>query len=225
MNNTKTLRHNDLALSSCGSSRFAHMRSSILLNLLAILCVLAACSGQPGPTTKGENNEMATTKQPKPAANKPAYVTALEAAYGAPSQTGFGSAVFYEPIGADDSLTDAALAKYKHFTGELWERWGEAAWMGPWKEVYARKPGAKPDIVAELRGITDPDAAISAPMILDVVKDAETARVALAAAYDDPAVTELRVFNLGDGGAMSGILVAGRRGATGDATFLVFLLD
>ncbi len=85
---------------------------------------------------------------------KPQYVTALEAAYGPPSQAGFGSAVFCEPIGADDSLADAALA----------------------------------------------------------------------AAFDDPAVTELRVFNLGDGGAMSGILVAARR-ATGDATFLVFLLD
>lgn len=159
------------------------------------------------------------------AGQKPAYVTALEAAYGAPSQAGFGSAVFHEPIGANDSLTDAALAKYKVFTGELWERWGEAAWMGPWKEVYVRPTGAKPDIVAELRGIQDADAAISAPMILDSVQDAETARAALAAAFDDPAVTELRVFNLGDGGAMSGILVASRRGAAGEATFLVFLLD
>jgi hypothetical protein len=38
-------------------------------------------------------------------------------------------------------------------------------------------------------------------------------------------VSELRVFNLGDGAAMAGLLVAGRRGATGEATFLVFLLD
>ena len=156
---------------------------------------------------------------------KPAYVAGLEASYGPPSQAGFGSAVFYEPLAADDSLTDAALAKYKTFTGELWERWGEEAWMGPWKEVYARPAGAKPDIVAELRGITDIDARNSAPMILDVVQDAEQAKAALAAAFDDPAVTELRVFNLGDGGAMSGILVAGRRAAAGDATFLVFLLD
>ncbi len=168
---------------------------------------------------------MKTANPSNSVAARPAYVTALEAAYGAPSQAGFGSAVFYEPLGADDSLTDAALAKYKYFVGDLWERWGEDAWMGPWKEVYTRKPGAKPDIVAELRGIADPDAAISAPMILDVVQDAEGARAALAAAFDDPAVTELRVFNLGDGGAMSGILVAGRRGETSDATFLVFLLD
>ena len=51
------------------------------------------------------------------------------------------------------------------------------------------------------------------------------ARAALAAAFDDPAVTELHVFNLGDGGAMSGLLVAGRRQGTGEATFLVFLMD
>jgi Asp/Glu/hydantoin racemase len=79
--------------------------------------------------------------------------------------------------------------------------------------------------VAELRGITDVDARNSAPMILDVVQDAEQAKAALAAAFDDPAVSDLRVFNLGDGGAMSGILVAGRRAAAADATFLVFLLD
>ncbi len=97
--------------------------------------------------------------------------------------------------------------------------------MGPWKEVYNRPPGAKPDIVAELRSIEDADAANSAPMILDVVEDAARARVALAAAFDDPAVSELRVFNLGDGEAMSGILVAGHRAGTGEATFLVFLLD
>jgi hypothetical protein len=165
------------------------------------------------------------TTNPSHSAARPAYVAALEAAYGPPSQSGFGSAVFHEPIAAGDSLADAALAKYKYFVGELWERYGEDAWKGPWKEVYARATGARPDIVAELSGITDPDAAISAPMILDVVQDAEKARTALAAAYDDPAVTELRVFNLGDGGAMSGILVASRRAATGDATFLVFLLD
>ncbi len=79
--------------------------------------------------------------------------------------------------------------------------------------------------MAELHGLTDLDAAISAPMILDVVEDADAARAALAAAYDDPAVTEMRVFNLGDGEAMSGLLVASRRQGAGEVTFLVFLLD
>ena len=47
-------------------------------------------------------------------------------------------------------------------------------------------------------------------MILDNIDDAEQARSALSAAFDDPAVTELAVYTLGDDGA---------------ATFLVFLLD
>ena len=76
-----------------------------------------------------------------------------------------------------------------------------------------------------MRRIADPDARLSVPMILDNIEGAETARAALSNAFDDPAVSELRAFNLGDGEAMSGILVAGRRGASGDATFLVFLMD
>ncbi len=168
---------------------------------------------------------MVTATSSKPAAAKPAYVTSLEAAYGPPSQAGFGSAVFYQAIAASDDLTQAALARYKYFVGDLWQRYGEDAWMGPWKEVYVRQAGAKRDIVAELRGIDDPDAAISVPMILDNIDGAEQARAALAAAYDDPAVTDLRVYNLGDGGAMSGLLVASYRKGTGEATFLVFLMD
>jgi hypothetical protein len=169
------------------------------------------------PPEGGDDMSESTTK--------PAYVTDLEAAYGPPSQAGFGSAVFQEALAASDDLATAALAKYKDFVGDLWERYGADAWMGPWREVYARPADVTHDIVAELRGITDADAQNSVPLILDVVEDAKNARAALAAAFDDPAVTELRVFNLGDGEAMSGILVAARRGATGDATSLVFLLD
>lgn len=168
---------------------------------------------------------MVRANEQKSDANKPESVSALEAAYGAPSQAGFGSAVFFEPIKAGDDLSQAALAKYKYFTGDLWERFGEAAWMGPWKEVYARQLGAKHDIVSELRGLADRGARLSASVILDDVENAETARAALSAAFDDSAVTELVVYNMGDGGAMSGLLVAGRRADTGEATFLIFLLD
>jgi hypothetical protein len=155
----------------------------------------------------------------------PNTVTDLEAAYGGPSQAGFGSAVFYEHMKATEDLEKLALQKYRYFVGDLWERFGEDAWMGPWKEVYARRTDAKPDILAELRGIADPDAAISVPMILDNIQGADKARLALSSVYDDPALTDLRVYNLGDGGAMSGLLIAGRRDDTGEAIFLAFLLD
>jgi hypothetical protein len=159
------------------------------------------------------------------AVGKPDYVTRLESAYGAPSQAGFGSAVFYETLQGTDDLTHAALAKYRFFVGKLWDRYGEAAWMGPWKEVYSRPPDVKPDIVSELRSIAEREAQLSVPMILDNIEGAEAARAALSAAFDDPAVAELRVFNLGDGEAMSGLLVGGRRGPTGETTLLVFLMD
>jgi hypothetical protein len=156
---------------------------------------------------------------------KPGGIAELEAVYGGPSQAGFGSAVFHEPMQPSETLAQHALERYRFFVGDLWARWGADAWMGPWKEVYVREAGAQGDILAQLRGIQDPDAAGSVPMILENIEGADRARAALAAVYDDPAITELRVFNLGDGGAMSGLLVAGRRAGTGEATCLVFLMD
>jgi hypothetical protein len=47
-----------------------------------------------------EDTEMATSQKPKTDPARPAYVTDLEAAYGAPSQAGFGSAVFFEKLKA-----------------------------------------------------------------------------------------------------------------------------
>lgn len=153
------------------------------------------------------------------------YVKQLEAAYGPPNQQGFGAAVFHEVLQPTDDLATAALARYRYFVGPLWGRFGEQAWMGPWREVYARPPDARRDIVAELRAVEDRDARMSVALLLDATEDAAAARAALATAFDAPAVTELKVFNLGDGAAMSGLLVAGRRGATGDATYVAVLMD
>lgn len=155
---------------------------------------------------------------------KPAYVTDLETAYGPPSQAGFGSAVFYEPDAGNGDLPAWALEKYKYFVGDLWDRYGEEAWLGPWRQVYWRPDGAVPGIIAELKSIDDADAARSVEMVLDNIENPDAARVALSAAFNDPAVNELVVFNLGDDGAMSGVVVAGRR-TTGAATILVFLMD
>lgn len=155
----------------------------------------------------------------------PAHVRQLERAYGPPSEQGFGSAVFHSTVRAEDSLEAAATKSYRRFVGAKWERFGEKAWMEPWREVYCREEGARHDIVSELRGIADQDTRNSVPMILEFVEDAAAARAALSVAFDAPQVTELRVFNLGDGRAMSGLLVAGRRGSTGETVVLVFLMD
>ncbi len=75
-----------------------------------------------------------------------------------------------------------------------------------------------------MRGIDDPDASISVPLVLEVMDDPETAVKALAAAYDDPDVVDFRVYTIGDGSAMSGLLLAGRR-KNGEATFVEVLMD
>lgn len=94
--------------------------------------------------------------------------------------------------------------------------------MGPWRLVFERR--AKGDILAELHGLDDPQIRSSADMVLDATADPSFGRDALTAAFDDPAVHDLLVFAIGDGGAMSGLLVAARRDRN-EATFLVFLMD
>ena len=156
--------------------------------------------------------------------NKPEYILLMEAAYGPPSRNGFGSAIFFEQIVRNEDLEQAAMQKYKYFVGENWERFGEEAWLSAWKQVYIREPESDHDIVAELRSLTDLDARLSVPMILDGLENAEAAKRALSTAYNHKDVVDLRVYTLGDGGVMSGLLVAGQR-SNGETTFLVFLYD
>jgi len=153
----------------------------------------------------------------------PAYVVELEAAFGAPSQAGFGSAVFHEATIAAADLEQVAQAKYRFFVGDLWERFGSAAWLSTWRLLYTRSDQPR-DIASELLSITDRDARQLAPLIVDNGSSATSSRQALAAAFDDETVTALQVYQIGDGAALSGLLIAGWRDS-GEAIFLVLLLD
>jgi hypothetical protein len=155
--------------------------------------------------------------------NIPVYVVELESAYGAPSQAGFGSAVFYEAAIAAVDLEQAALDKYRYFVGDLWERFGEAAWLRTWRLLYTRSDRRR-DIASELLASADRDARQLAPLIVDNGSNAASSRQALAAAFADESVTLLQVYKIGDGAALSGLLIAGWR-ENGAAIFLVLLLD
>jgi len=61
-------------------------------------------------------------------------------------------------------------------------------------------------------------------MLLNSISDSKEAQESLALAFDNADVQDLLVFDLGDGGAMSGVLIAARR-QNRDAVFLVFLMD
>ena len=156
---------------------------------------------------------------------KPAYVTALEAVFGPPSQAGFGSAVFYEQSSAAGDLEGAAREVYQQFTGDLWERYGPDAWMGSWQQVYTRPSGGDHKVAAELRALEDRGARQSAGVMLDEAEDPQAVQAVLAAAFDDPAVTELAVYRIGDGAALAGILITARRATAGELVTVVFLLD
>lgn len=148
----------------------------------------------------------------------------MQALYGQPSQAGFGSAVFDEWIHPGTGLDAISLRYYQYFVGKLWEQYGESAWMSTWKQVYLRPDGIQPDIVAELRAIADPLAAQYVPILLLTETDDEArAQQALATVFNHPQVTDLRVYAIGDGAALSGLLVAGYR--PNDMTILISLLD
>jgi hypothetical protein len=148
----------------------------------------------------------------------------LETTFGPPSQAGFGSAVFVESLERPQDLEAAALRWYRHFVGQQWNKTGEAAWMATWRRVYARDSGQGRGVVAELRAIADPAARSSVGVLLDGHDHPDAAMKALSAVYDDPAMESLQVYALGDGAALSGVLIAGRA-RSGTATFLLFLMD
>lgn len=112
------------------------------------------------------------------------------------------------------------LARYQFFVGDLWERYGAAAWMEPWQRICSRPAAAARDVVAELRSLANRNAAMSASVLLDSIDAPESAQAALAAAFDDPAVAALAVCTL----VTAGQRVAGQRQAC-TAPFLVPLPD
>jgi hypothetical protein len=155
----------------------------------------------------------------------PHFLTDLIDIYGSPSQAGFGSAVFYEKIEKNADLESIALQYYQYFLGDLWTRLGETAWLSTWKQVYARQTGKTSQIVSELKAIATTEVASFVPLLLLThTEQGEKAQKTLSAVYDDPGVAELRVYTIGDGGAMSGLLIIGHR-TTGEAIILISLLD
>jgi len=136
-------------------------------------------------------------------------IESLEKVYGKPNSTGFGSAVFYEVSKKDIDLATIALDDYRLFMGDKWNAETESAWMSTWKKVYERSPGNAADILSELNNIKDADAKRSVPLLTELVENAEQGKLALAAAYNHPEISQVQLFSVGDGEAMSGLLLCG----------------
>ncbi len=144
----------------------------------------------------------------------------LETVFGGESSSGFGSAVFRRASG--DPVEHFAREVYRSFVGESWDRFGEAAWLGPWLQVLSSPQIG--GIVSSLRAIQDPAARSSAEVFLEACSDPTAAEAALTSTFDDPAASERAVFRIGDGAALSGILLAARTSEDG-LVAVVFLMD
>lgn len=152
-------------------------------------------------------------------------IAELEEVFGAPSDAGFGSAVFSSPATAthSQSLEAEGKAIYQKFCGDIWEKFGVENWLATWKLLHERPAGGVGDIVTEIQAIRDPESGSAAQMLLDGA-DPDRAAAALRAAFNDTSLVRLQIFKIGDGGAMSGAIIAAETNA-GARFFLIILLD
>lgn len=183
------------------------------LRIVAIILVASLASGctvapEPAPTLRQTADRTAT----------------LQAVFGPPSHAGFGSAFFAERVNRPQDLEVAAKQCFRYFLGKQWGEAGEKRWLAVWRRVYARPRGQRANIVAELRGIQDNGAHSVISALIEGHETPDNAEHALSAAYDDVAMENLEVYTLGDGAALSGLLIAGRANSS-TATLLVFLMD
>jgi len=133
-------------------------------------------------------------------------VSALEAVFGKASAEGFGSAVFSN-VTFEGNSTALAKQVYASFLGDKTTGEYGHLWMENFGEVSHAT--GKTDIVETLNNITDPDAKRSVPLLIEIVSDAEAAKAALQQAFDADDISELSICKIGDGEAMSGLVVSG----------------
>ena len=155
--------------------------------------------------------------------SKPSFVTDLEITFGPPSQQAFGSSVFYNPQNMPN-LEEEAMLHYRYFLGDTWEKLGEANWLSTWGVVYERNLSSPPDIIQELKTIPDRGVRMSAGLLLENQEDAAAAQTALRGAFDQSAIRELKIYRIGDGAAMSGLLIVANIHEKGCLS-LILLLD
>jgi hypothetical protein len=131
--------------------------------------------------------------------------------------------VFQVPGIADSNLELAALGIYRSFLGDKWTR-RESDWRGGFRLLYDRPATDGAGIIAELNALTDPALRSVVELLVDNMEDPAAARTALVGAFDDPQLSQLHLYAVGDGEQYSGVEIAARQ-ADGQATFLILLLD
>jgi hypothetical protein len=135
-------------------------------------------------------------------------LTELERVFGKASAAGFGSAVFHGQAKPTETSASIAWEHFKSFLGPKWTPERQKAWEGGWKLLYTRPAAAEGNIMAELGSISDPEGKRAIPLLTELIEDADTAKKALTAAFNHADVRQLSMHHLGDGEAISGIMIS-----------------
>jgi hypothetical protein len=162
---------------------------------------------------------MSTSSQP------PKYVSDLMELYGHSSGKLLGSGVFYDILEPEVDLEQVALCHHREFVGPKFFEPKKEGWLRGWKLLYRRPQGQLGNIVQEFEAVYD---------ILEKVweqflnplrgNDYQTAPQKLAIAFDNPDVTDLRIYQLHDEDILNGRLIMSRR-VNGETTTLIFICD
>lgn len=144
----------------------------------------------------------------------PQYVRDLMDFYSPPRQDARGVAIFYEHIQPGSDLEAVARHHYRYFVGEQWERRPEA-WMRPWKLIYRRARDIDPCFVAEITAAATLAGEKHQNLFPKFLKinpgDYVRAYTVLKAAFDSPEVEDFRVYSIGDGEVLEGLLAISPR--------------
>ncbi len=155
----------------------------------------------------------------------PQYVSDLIALYGQDYGNLLGSAVFYDILDPDADLEQVALRRQRDLIGPEWFDPKQEDWLGGWLLLYRRLLQQIGDIVKEFEDVYD----IYEKILEDFLDplncgDHSIACQKLAIAFDDPDVTDLRIYEMHDQDILTGRLVIGRR-SNGETTTLIIVCD
>ncbi|WP_017303670.1 hypothetical protein [Spirulina subsalsa] len=158
----------------------------------------------------------------------PPYAQDLMNFYSPPNQDGWGVVVFYEQTPPDGDLEALALAQYQYFVGGSHLEF--MRWKPQWKLIYERTPDCEPNIRQELNAATwvaglDYEDRIANQLNYDYDSEENVyAPKVLAVGFNSPQAQDFRVYTLGDGEVMEGLLAISRR-RNGETLTLAFLKD
>lgn len=172
----------------------------------------------------------------------PQYALDLIALYGSPpSQPGdslMGTAVLYEQVKPGTDVEHVALRFYQRCVKhDPRQDFINSRWMRTWKLLYQRTPEAQPNVFCELAMVAqrlDYIDRLGNDLGLyfypeEIIGDWEiqrnsTKQPVLATVFDDPAVDDFRIYAIGDGEVLEGLLLLAGR-TNGAVTALVLLGD